>query len=109
MAESLGGWVALWLAVRHPALVDHLVLEGPAGLRAGGKGGLPADPAERHRQLYAIPSVIGASFTVALWSTSSLSTLTVGFAVALVLGLRLVAMRFHLNVPGPWRGGARGG
>jgi pimeloyl-ACP methyl ester carboxylesterase len=55
MAESLGGWVALWLAVRHPALVDHLVLEGPAGLRAGGKGGLPADPAERHRQLYAVP------------------------------------------------------
>ena len=62
-----------------------------------------------HRQLYAIPAVIGASFTVALWSTSSLSTLTAGLAVALVLGLRLVAMRFHLNVPGPWRGGARGG
>jgi len=62
-----------------------------------------------HRQLYAIPAVIGASFTVALWSTSSLSTLTVGLAVGLVLGLRLVAMRFHLNVPGPWRGGVRGG
>jgi pimeloyl-ACP methyl ester carboxylesterase len=55
MAESFGGWIALWLAVRHPDLVDHLVLEGPAGLRAGGKGGLPADPAERHRQLYAVP------------------------------------------------------
>lgn len=62
-----------------------------------------------HRQLYAIPAVIGASFTVALWSTSSLSTLTAGLAVTMVLGLRLVAMRFHLNVPGPWRGGARGG
>ena len=55
MAESFGGWIAMWLAVRHPDLVDHLVLEGPAGLRAGGKGGLPADPAERHRQLYAVP------------------------------------------------------
>lgn len=55
MAESFGGWIALWLAARHPDLVDHLVLEGPAGLRAGGKGGLPADPAERHRQLYAVP------------------------------------------------------
>jgi len=55
MAESFGGWIALWLAVRHPDLIDHLVLEGPAGLRAGGKGGLPADPAERHRQLYAVP------------------------------------------------------
>jgi uncharacterized membrane protein YeiH len=62
-----------------------------------------------HRQLYAVPAVIGASFTVALWSTSSLSTLTVGLAVSLVLGLRLVAMRFHLNVPGPWRGGAHDG
>ncbi len=55
MAESFGGWIALWLAVRHPDLVDHLVLEGPAGLRAGGKGGLPADATERHRQLYAMP------------------------------------------------------
>ena len=54
-SESFGGWIALWLAARHPDLVDHLVLEGPAGLRAGGKGGLPADPAERHRQLYAVP------------------------------------------------------
>lgn len=55
MAESFGGWIAMWLAVRHPDLVDHLVLEGPAGLRTGGKGGLPADAAERHRQLYAVP------------------------------------------------------
>jgi len=55
MAESFGGWIALWLAVRHPDLVDHLVLEGPAGLRAGGNGGLPADPTERQRQLYAVP------------------------------------------------------
>lgn len=62
-----------------------------------------------HRQLYAIPAVIGASFTVALWSTSALSTLTMGLAVGLVLGLRLVAMRFHLFVPGPWRGGAHEG
>ncbi|MGV8978691.1 MAG: trimeric intracellular cation channel family protein [Cellulomonas sp.] len=62
-----------------------------------------------HRQLYAIPAVVGASATVALWSTSSLSTLTVGLVVGLVLGLRLVAMRFHLNAPGPWRGGVRGG
>jgi pimeloyl-ACP methyl ester carboxylesterase len=55
IAESLGGWVALWLAVRHPDVVDHLVLEAPAGLRTEGTGGMPADPAARHRMLYAVP------------------------------------------------------
>jgi pimeloyl-ACP methyl ester carboxylesterase len=54
IAESLGGWVALWLAVRHPDAVDHLVLEAPAGLRTEGTGGMPADPAVRHRMLYAM-------------------------------------------------------
>jgi len=32
MGWSFGGAVALWLAVRRPELVDHLVLECPAGL-----------------------------------------------------------------------------
>ena len=40
IGHSFGGWVAMWLAVRHPGKVDHLVLETPAGLVAGGKGGL---------------------------------------------------------------------
>lgn len=53
IAESFGGWMALWLAVRHPDLVQQLVLEAPAGLRT--TGGLPADPAERLRKLYAVP------------------------------------------------------
>jgi pimeloyl-ACP methyl ester carboxylesterase len=53
VAESFGGWTALWLAVRHPDLVAQLVLEAPAGLRT--TGGLPADPAERLRKLYAAP------------------------------------------------------
>jgi len=60
-----------------------------------------------HRQLYAVPSVVGASLTVLLWSTRSLTTVTSGIAVAVVLVLRLVAMRFHLNAPGPWRGARR--
>jgi pimeloyl-ACP methyl ester carboxylesterase len=55
IGESFGGWVALWLAVRHPDLVDQLVLEAPAGLRSAGIGGLPADPAGRQRSLYAVP------------------------------------------------------
>jgi pimeloyl-ACP methyl ester carboxylesterase len=56
VAESFGGWVALWLAASHPDLVQHLVLQGPAGLRDKGTGGLPADPAARMRALYAHPA-----------------------------------------------------
>jgi pimeloyl-ACP methyl ester carboxylesterase len=55
MAESFGGWIALWLAVKHPDLVEQLVLEAPSGLRTKGVGGLPADLAERDRKLYAVP------------------------------------------------------
>jgi pimeloyl-ACP methyl ester carboxylesterase len=54
MAESFGGWIALWLAARHPALVEQLVLEAPAGLRVEGTGGLPADPAQRLSKLHAV-------------------------------------------------------
>jgi pimeloyl-ACP methyl ester carboxylesterase len=55
MAESFGGWIALWLAVKRADLVEQLVLEAPAGLLSKGVGGLPADPAERQRKLYAMP------------------------------------------------------
>jgi pimeloyl-ACP methyl ester carboxylesterase len=55
VAESFGGWVALWLAARHPDLVEHLVVEGPAGLRDKGTGGVPTDPEARMRALYAHP------------------------------------------------------
>ncbi len=55
IGQSFGGWEALWLAVKHGGKVDHLVLEAPAGLPAGGKGGLPSDPAEARRKLFAYP------------------------------------------------------
>jgi pimeloyl-ACP methyl ester carboxylesterase len=55
IGHSFGGWVAMWLAVRHPDKVDHLVLETPAGLLPEGKGGLSSDPAVLRRQLYAHP------------------------------------------------------
>lgn len=55
VAESFGGWVALWLAAKHPDLVEQLVLQGPAGLRDEGTGGVPADPEARMRALYSKP------------------------------------------------------
>ena len=54
VAESFGGWQALWLAARHPDLVGQLVVQAPAGLRTEGTGGLPADPEARLRKLYAV-------------------------------------------------------
>ena len=55
IGESFGGWIAMWLAVRHPDLVGQLVLEAPAGLRPADAGGLPEDPAARFAALHAHP------------------------------------------------------
>ena len=55
IGASFGGWEALWLAVKHADKIDHLVLEAPAGVPAGGKGGLPGDPAELRKKLFAHP------------------------------------------------------
>lgn len=58
MGESFGGWVALWLAVERPELVDQIVLVAPAGLRPDGKGGLSDHAEELRRQLYRYPEKI---------------------------------------------------
>jgi len=41
MGESFGGWLAMRVALRFPELVDHLVLEAPAGLRDSAPGAPP--------------------------------------------------------------------
>jgi uncharacterized membrane protein YeiH len=81
------------------------------GLLTGVGGGVLRDlltgevPAVLHqRQLYAVPAMLGAAMTAVLWATQSLTVLTVGAAAALVFGLRIVAMRFRLQAPGPWNG-----
>lgn len=58
IGSSFGSWSALWLAAEHPKMVDHLILGVPAGFRFGGRGGLPADPEERFKALYAHPQKI---------------------------------------------------
>jgi pimeloyl-ACP methyl ester carboxylesterase len=60
IGSSFGAWVAMWLAALNPAMVDHLILQVPAGFRFDGEGGLPDDPAARMRALYAHPDRITA-------------------------------------------------
>jgi pimeloyl-ACP methyl ester carboxylesterase len=55
VAESFGGYEALWLAARHPDLIEQMVLQAPAGLRPDGSDVPPADPEAFRRLLYAVP------------------------------------------------------
>jgi pimeloyl-ACP methyl ester carboxylesterase len=54
MGCSFGGAVALWLAIQRPELVDHLILECPAGLQTIDPK-LRADPAEFRKALFVYP------------------------------------------------------
>jgi pimeloyl-ACP methyl ester carboxylesterase len=52
---SFGGYLAVWLAAQRPELVDHLVLECPAGFRPKGSGGRPSSPEELRKLLFLHP------------------------------------------------------
>jgi len=52
---SFGGYLAAWLAAERPALVDHLVLECPAGFRPKGYAGRPPDPEALKKLLFLHP------------------------------------------------------
>jgi pimeloyl-ACP methyl ester carboxylesterase len=55
VGHSFGGWVAAWLAARHPEKVPLLVLHAAAGFRPEGKGGRGGDPETLRRAMYAHP------------------------------------------------------
>ena len=53
IGESFGGGVAVWLAIRHPDVLDQLVLAAPSALRDGsGLSPSALSPAERFTLLY---------------------------------------------------------
>jgi pimeloyl-ACP methyl ester carboxylesterase len=57
MGCSFGGAVALWLALERPELVDHLVLECPAGLQTIDPA-LRNNPPAFHKALFAHPEKV---------------------------------------------------
>lgn len=59
VGHSFGGWVAAWLAARHPAKVPLLALVAAAGSRPEGVGGLDLEPAALRRAMFAHPENLG--------------------------------------------------
>ena len=57
---SFGGWLAAWLAVRHPDKVGQLCLENPAGFRPKSAPPPSDDPETRKQQMYAYPERVPA-------------------------------------------------
>lgn len=55
------------------------------------------------RQLYAIPAMAGAAVTAALWALGTTGAVALTAVAVGVFALRLLALRFHLAAPGPWR------
>ncbi|WP_299441441.1 trimeric intracellular cation channel family protein [uncultured Phycicoccus sp.] len=63
-------------------------------------------PEVLQRELYALPALAGAALVVLLDHLGALSPLTAWVAVALVFGIRVVAVTLDLNAPRPLRTGA---
>ena len=56
------------------------------------------------RQLYAVPALLGAALTAALWHADALNLWAQALVVALVLGLRLMSLALGWVVPGAGSG-----
>jgi len=57
---SFGGWLAAWVATRHPDKVGQLCLENPAGFRPDSVPAPSSDPEIRKQQMYAYPDRVPA-------------------------------------------------
>ena len=56
------------------------------------------------RQLYAIPSMLGAVVVAVCWSAGWRSPVVLSAVVIGIFALRVLSLRFKLHAPGPWRG-----
>lgn len=56
------------------------------------------------RQLYAVPALVGAVAMALLWQAGQRGALALTAVALGVFALRIAALRFRLNAPGPWRG-----
>lgn len=81
------------------------------GVVSGAGGGVLRDlltgevPVVLHdRQLYAIPALAGAVVITVLWQLDLVGPLAAGVVVLAIFVARVVALRFRLHAPGPWRG-----
>lgn len=99
---------ALELGIDGAAAVSAGILTGIGGgvLRDLLTGEVPV--VLHHRQLYAVPAVIGAVLTAVLWAGGALNWVTAVAAAGVVFGLRVAALRFRIQAPGPWTGVSRG-
>uniref|UniRef100_UPI0037C05BD9 trimeric intracellular cation channel family protein n=1 Tax=Cellulomonas palmilytica TaxID=2608402 RepID=UPI0037C05BD9 len=81
------------------------------GVMTGAGGGVLRDvlsgevPVVLHdRQLYAIPSMLGAVVVAACWFAGWRSPVVLSAVVVGIFALRVLSLRFKLHAPGPWRG-----
>ncbi|UZN05315.1 trimeric intracellular cation channel family protein [Cellulomonas sp. S1-8] len=86
------------------------------GVLTGVGGGMLRDlltgevPVVLHqRELYAVPALLGSAATVGLWHLGWAGAVGLTAVAAGIFALRLVALRFRLTAPGPWRGGRSSG
>ncbi|WP_268531592.1 trimeric intracellular cation channel family protein [Cellulomonas sp. CW35] len=81
------------------------------GVMTGAGGGVLRDvlsgevPVVLHdRQLYAIPSMLGAIGVAVCWSVGWRTPVVLSAVVVGIFALRVLSLRFRLHAPGPWRG-----
>lgn len=58
-----------------------------------------------HRQLYAVPALLGAAATAGLWHLDRAGAVGLTAVAVGVFALRVAALRFRIDAPGPWRAG----
>jgi len=63
LGYSFGGWIAAWLAVRHPDKVQQLVLAAPAGFRTESAGTTAGESEYSRQMMFAHPENLPATQT----------------------------------------------